>query len=138
MPPRKSTAPKPRGPPRTPPKLRSLKACISFRADQKAALDRLKADHRLSLLCQQAVDLDAVIEAHKKKHHRDGCCYCGSNGCCDVESIIDDALRIEEIIRWPDGTPNLNPALGAKFGRYNCASESDEAFLRRMGIDEVA
>ena len=51
---------------------------------------------------------------------------------------IEDALRIEEIIRWPDGTPNLTPALGAKFGRYNCASESDEAFLRRMGIDEVA
>ena len=63
MPPRKSTAPKPRGPPRTPPELRSLKACISFRADQKANLDRLKADHRLSRLCQQAVDLDAVLEA---------------------------------------------------------------------------
>ena len=63
MPPRKSLAPKPRGPPRTPPELRSLKASISFRADQKAALDRLKADHRLSLLCQQAVDLDAELEA---------------------------------------------------------------------------
>ena len=63
MPPRKSTAPKPRGPPRTPPELRSLKASISFRADQKAALDRLKADHRLSRLCQQAVDLDAELEA---------------------------------------------------------------------------
>lgn len=92
----------------------------------------------MASLREKLVELDAVIEAHKKKHHRDGCCYCGSNGCCDVESIIDDALRIEEIIRWPDGTPNLNPALGAKFGRYNCASESDEAFLRRMGIDEVA
>ena len=63
MPPRKSTAPKPRGPPRTPPELRSLKACISFRADQKAALERLKLDHRLSLLCQQAVDLDAELES---------------------------------------------------------------------------
>ena len=63
MPPRKSTAPKPRGPPRTPPELRSLKVSISFRADQKAALDRLKADHRLSRLCQQAVDLDAELEA---------------------------------------------------------------------------
>ena len=52
MPPRKSLAPKPRGPPRTPPELRSLKASISFRADQKAALDRLKA-----------VDLDAELEA---------------------------------------------------------------------------
>ncbi|NLA41792.1 MAG: hypothetical protein GX874_10365 [Smithella sp.] len=52
MPPRKSTAPKPRGPPRTPPELRSLKASISFRADQKAYLDRLKA-----------VDLDAELEA---------------------------------------------------------------------------
>jgi len=48
MPPRKSTAPKPRGPPRTPPELRSLKLGISFRADQKPHLDRLKADHRLS------------------------------------------------------------------------------------------
>ena len=63
MPPRKSTAPKPRGPPRTPPELRSLKACISFRADQKAALERLKLDHRLSLLCQKAVDLDAELES---------------------------------------------------------------------------
>ena len=63
MPPRKSTAPKPRGPPRTPPELRSLKVSISFRADQKAALDRLKADHRLSWLCQKAVDLDAELEA---------------------------------------------------------------------------
>lgn len=62
MPPRKSLSPKPRGPPRTPPELRSLKLSISFRADQKAHLDRLKADHRLSLLCQQAVDLDAELE----------------------------------------------------------------------------
>lgn len=63
MPPRKSLVPKPRGPPRTPPELRSLKASISFRANQKAALERLKLDHRLSLLCQQAVDLDAELEA---------------------------------------------------------------------------
>ena len=63
MPPRKSTAPKPRGPPRTPPELRSLKLSISFRADQKANPDLLKADHRLSLLCQKAVDLDAELEA---------------------------------------------------------------------------
>ena len=63
MPPHKSTAPKPRGPPRTPPELRSLKASISFRADQKAALERLKLDHRLSLLCQKAVDLDAELES---------------------------------------------------------------------------
>lgn len=63
MPPQKSLAPKPRGPPRTPPELRSLKLSISFRADQKAALERLKADHRLSRLCQQAVDLDAELEA---------------------------------------------------------------------------
>lgn len=62
MPPRKSLVPKPRGPPRTPPELRSLKLSISFRADQKVNLDRLKADHRLSLLCQQAVDLDAELE----------------------------------------------------------------------------
>ena len=61
-PPRKSLVPKPRGPPRTPPELRSLKLSISFRADQKVNLDRLKADHRLSLLCQQAVDLDAELE----------------------------------------------------------------------------
>jgi len=61
MPPRKSQ--KPRGPPRTPPELRSLKLSISFRADQKAALERLKADHRLSFLCQQAVDLDAELES---------------------------------------------------------------------------
>ena len=59
MPPRKSTAPKPRGPPRTPPELRPLKASISFRADQKAYLARMKLDHRLSRLCQQAVDLEA-------------------------------------------------------------------------------
>jgi hypothetical protein len=61
MPPRKSQ--KPRGPPRTPPELRSLKLSISFRADQKANLDRLKADHRLSLLCQKAVDQDAELES---------------------------------------------------------------------------
>jgi len=59
MPPQKSLVPKPRGPPRTPPELRSLKLSISFRADQKAALERLKLDHRLSRLCQQAVDLEA-------------------------------------------------------------------------------
>ena len=59
MPPQKSLAPKPRGPPRTPPELRSLKASISFRADQKAYLARMKLDHRLSRLCQQAVDLEA-------------------------------------------------------------------------------
>ena len=63
MPPQKSLIPEPRGPPRTPPELRSLKACISFRADQKAALERLKLDHRLSLLCQKAVDLDAEPES---------------------------------------------------------------------------
>ena len=63
MPPQKSLVPKPRGPPRTPPELRSLKLSISFRADQKAALERLKADHRLSRLCQQAVDLDTELEA---------------------------------------------------------------------------
>jgi hypothetical protein len=63
MPPQKSLVPKPRGPPRTPPELRSLEASISFRADQKAALDRLKADHRLSRLCQKAVDLDAELES---------------------------------------------------------------------------
>lgn len=63
MPPRKSLVPKPHGPPKTPPELRSLKLSISFRSDQKADLERLKADHRLSLLCQQAVDLDAELEA---------------------------------------------------------------------------
>ena len=63
MPPQKSLVPKPRGPPRTPPELRSLRVSISFRADQKAALDRLKADHRLSRLCQQAVDLDTELDA---------------------------------------------------------------------------
>jgi hypothetical protein len=63
MPPQKSLVPKPRGPPRTPPELRSLKASISFRADQKADLDRMKLDHRLSRLCQKAVDLDADLEA---------------------------------------------------------------------------
>ena len=50
MPPRKSQ--KPRGPPRTPPELWSMKISISFRANQKAALERLKA-----------VDLDAELEA---------------------------------------------------------------------------
>ena len=45
MPPRKSLIPKPRGPPRTPPELRSMEISISFRADQKA------------------VDLDAELEA---------------------------------------------------------------------------
>jgi hypothetical protein len=59
MPPQKSLIPKPRGPPRTPPEPRSLKVSISFRADQKAYLARMKLDHRLSRLCQQAVDLEA-------------------------------------------------------------------------------
>lgn len=63
MPPQKSLVPKPRGPPRTPPELRSLTLSISFRADQKPALERLKADHRLSRLCQQAVDLDTELDA---------------------------------------------------------------------------
>ena len=61
MPPHKSQ--KPRGPPRTPPELRSIKVGVSFRADQRAALSRLRADRRLSLLCQKAVDLDAELEA---------------------------------------------------------------------------
>ena len=59
MPPRKSTTPKPHGPPRTPPELRAIKVGVSFRADQRAALTRLQSDRRLSLLCQQAVDLEA-------------------------------------------------------------------------------
>lgn len=63
MPPRKSTAPKPRGPPRTPSELRSIKVGVSFRADQRAALTRLQSDRRLSLLCQRVVDLDAELEA---------------------------------------------------------------------------
>jgi hypothetical protein len=37
MPPHKSLSPKPLGPPKTPPELRSLKLSISFRADQMAA-----------------------------------------------------------------------------------------------------
>lgn len=61
MPPHKSQ--KPRGPPRTPPELRAIKVGVSFRADQRAALSRLRADRRLSLLCQKAVDLDAELEA---------------------------------------------------------------------------
>ena len=63
MAPRKSTAPKPRGPPRTPPELRSIKVGVSFRADQRAALTRLQSDRRLSLLCQRAVDTEAELEA---------------------------------------------------------------------------
>ena len=63
MPPRKSLVPKPRGPPRTPPELRSIKVGVSFRADQRAALTRLQSDRRLSLLCQRVVDLDAELEA---------------------------------------------------------------------------
>ena len=63
MAPRKSTTPKPHGPPRTPPELRAIKVGVSFRADQRAALTRLQSDRRLSLLCQQAVDLDAELEA---------------------------------------------------------------------------
>ena len=61
MPPHKSQ--KPRGPPRTPPELRAIKVGVSFRADQRAALSRLRADRRLSLLCQKAVDLEAELEA---------------------------------------------------------------------------
>ena len=61
MPPHKSQ--KPRGPPRTPPELRAIKVGVPFRADQRAALSRLRADRRLSLLCQKAVDLDAELEA---------------------------------------------------------------------------
>jgi hypothetical protein len=63
MPPRKSLAPRPHGPPRTPPELRAIKVGVSFRADQRATLNRLRADRRLSLLCQRAVDLDAELEA---------------------------------------------------------------------------
>ena len=36
-----------------------MKISISFRANQKAYLARMKLDHRLSRLCQQAVDLEA-------------------------------------------------------------------------------
>ena len=61
MPPHKSQ--KPRGPPRTPPELRAIKVGVSFRADQRAALSRLRADRRLSLLCQKAVDQDAELES---------------------------------------------------------------------------
>ena len=53
MAPRKSTTPKPHGPPRTPPELRAIKVGVSFRADQRAALTRLQSDRRLSLLCQR-------------------------------------------------------------------------------------
>ena len=63
MPPRKSTTPKPRGPPRTPPEMRAIKVGVSFRADQRAILARMRADRRLSLLCQRAVDTEAELEA---------------------------------------------------------------------------
>ena len=53
MPPRKSLDPRPRGPPRTPPELRAIKVGVSFRADQRATLNRMRADRRLSLLCQK-------------------------------------------------------------------------------------
>jgi hypothetical protein len=43
--------------------MRAIKVGVSFRADQRAILARMRADRRLSLLCQQAVDLDAELEA---------------------------------------------------------------------------
>jgi len=43
--------------------MRAIKVGVSFRADQRAALTRLQSDRRLSLLCQQAVDLDAELES---------------------------------------------------------------------------
>lgn len=106
MPPRKSLTPKTRGPPRTPPELRSLKLSISFRADQKVNLDRLKADHRLSLLCQQAVDLDAELEALPDGVRDDAletaaasffdeCCRSGSYAISQNELIRHEATADE-------------------------------------------
>lgn len=92
----------------------------------------------MTTIHEKLAELDAIIEEHQSKHHRDGVCYSGYDGCCGVHQEISEANRLAEIIRWPDGTPNISPALGAKYGRYNCASEPDEAFLRRMGIEEVA
>ena len=145
MPPRKSTAPKPRGPPRTPPELRSLKISISFRANQKAALDRLKADHRLSLLCQQAGDLDAdmldlpdglrddALEAAAASFFG-GWGMTGSYAICQGELVQHEATSEEmslnvEALGIPVG--KLIPALQELFGLEKEHALRKAAVLRK-------
>ena len=150
MPPRKSTAPKPRGPPRTPPDLRSLKLSISFRADQKAALDRLKADHRLSLLCQKAVDQDAELESlpdgvRDDAHEAAAASFfdewglSGSYGICqeDLEQYeaTADEMRLDaETLGIPAG--KLIPALQELFDLEKEYSLRKAAVLRKYRREE--
>ena len=145
MPPQKSLVPKPRGPPRTPPDLRSLKASISFRADQKAALDRLKLDHRLSLLCQKAVDLDAELESLPDGVRDDaleaaaasffgGWGMTGSYAICQDELVQHEATSEEmgldaEALGIPAG--KLIPALQELFGLEKEHALRKAAVLRK-------
>jgi len=36
---------------------------------------------------QKIEELENQIAAHKKQYHRNGCCYGGTNGCCDAEEL---------------------------------------------------
>jgi hypothetical protein len=91
---------------------------------------------------QKIEELENQITVHKKQYHRNGCCYGGTNGCCDAEELISNKLRLLEILRYPDGTPNVSPGIldngtpGIKLplGRYHYPKESDKDFLHRMKI----
>lgn len=91
---------------------------------------------------QKIAELENQISVHKEKHHRDGCCYSGTNGCCDAEELISNKLRLQEILKWPNGTPNVNPGILGNgtpgielpFGRYHYPRESDNDFLRRVEV----
>ncbi len=89
-------------------------------------------------------ELDELIADHKKKHHINGCCYSGTNGCCDAEELIDATGRLQEILEYPEGTPGVNPGIiGAgtpgialPLGRYHYPKESDVDFLGRVMGDD--
>ncbi len=85
-------------------------------------------------------ECDRQIADHKEKHHRNGCCYSASNGCCDAEELISTKLRLREILDYPKGTPGVNPGIlgdgtpgiALPLGRYHFPKESDAVFWDRI------
>ena len=68
MPPRKSLAPKPRGPPRTPPELRSLKASISFRAERNSDLEARIGHEQVVTMQDREAQLQRYIRELEARH----------------------------------------------------------------------
>ena len=68
MPPRRYTIRKPRGPPRTPPELRSLKASISFRAERNSDLEARIGHEQVVTMQDREAQLQRYIRELEARH----------------------------------------------------------------------